>query len=97
MNLKSKVLNPEDLENGTMLKEAIITFENERNEDHFHLQAFKNGLHPSVHLPDKRVKFVFLPMDHSLHLSSVFTRTPAGLLVKEIADVPGKLLGSPAM
>ena len=34
---------------------------------------------------------------HSLHLSSVFTRTPAGLLVKGIADVPGKLLGSPTM
>ena len=38
-----------------------------------------------------------LARDHSLHLSSVFTRTPAGLLVKEIADVPGRLLGSPAM
>ena len=34
MNL-SKVLKPEDLEDGTMLKEAISAFENERNEDHF--------------------------------------------------------------
>ena len=31
----SKVLKPEDLEDGTMLKDAIITFENERNEEHF--------------------------------------------------------------
>ena len=55
------------------------------------------GLHPSEHLPDKRVKSVIFAQDHSLHLSSVFTRTPAGLLAKEIADVPGKQLGSPAM
>ena len=59
--------------------------------------TYPKGLHPSEHLPDKRVKSVIFAQDHSLHLSSVFTRTPAGLLAKEIADVPGKQLGSPAM